>query len=193
MVRPLGVVAEDDEKVIGFVAFFPYKKSDGSLIWNFDDGVVHNEQRNKGVYKGLMNYGLSYLDERNEPSYCFFTSAAYKALLFLGYRKLFELDYFILVPSWAHLLSGKGRTARCIGRSIDIIKKLSKQHFPHTENLDFVKIKTFPDGIDNSILINGHWNSFHKNVEFLNWRFINHPIHVYDCFLVQNGPKRLVM
>lgn len=185
ILKTRGLVAIDDSGLVGFAAAFPYKVSDGSVIWNIDDVIVRPDMRRKGIFNGLMSTLLKGIDQRGEDSYLFSSKMALSGYNRLGYETLSSLPYYITVPSWEALLARRGKVPSFVGQLIDTVKpngkpKCTLQPFEHF---------SFNKNADTSLRTGQFYIS--RSEEYINWRFIRNPLKEYKAFTVVCGQNSI--
>jgi len=185
VLKTRGLAAFDDTGLVGFAAAFPYKASDGSVIWNIDDVIVRPDMRRKGIFNDLMFALLKEIDQRGEDSYLFSSPMALHGYNRLGYEALSNLPYYISVPSWEAVLAKRGKAPGFVGHLIDTVMPKGKTQC----TLQPFEYFSFNNIADTSLRTGQFYIS--RNEEYLNWRFIRNPLKEYKTYSIVCGKNTM--
>lgn len=179
--RPLGFVAEDEGRVMGFASFFPYRARLAGRtghIYLIADCVVRPEHRGKGLFGRLFGQALERVEaEAGTIGTYLFSSADSDAIYKkrYGYRPIGRPEYHIGMGDWTRPLAGKlGMGAGKPGASpAPAERRENGLVLRQEEGFDASYDRLWERLAGHSAFV------LERTSDYLSWRFLGHPWHSY--------------
>lgn len=178
--RPLGLVAEEEGRVVGFTSFFPCRARLAGRpghIYLIADCVIRPEHRGQGLFGRLFGQALERVEAEPGTIGTYLFSSADSDAIYkkrYGYRPIGRPEYRIGLGDWKRPLAGR----LGIGSPAPPAAKAG-------EKRDGGLVMKEEDGFDASFdrlweKVGNRWPvAVARDSDYLGWRFLGHPWHSY--------------
>jgi GNAT superfamily N-acetyltransferase len=178
--KPLGLVVEDEGRVVGFASFFPYRACLAGRpghIYLIADCVIRPERRGQGLFRKLFDQALERVEAEPGTIGTYLFSSADSDAIYkkkYGFRPIESPQYHIGLGDWKRPLAGRlGMRLSAPPPAKDGESQKGGLVMKEEENFDASFDRLWEK-------LEDRWPvAVVRDSEYLEWRFRGHPWHAY--------------